>query len=114
VDALIPLLRFEIDGDAVFRAHMSPMLESFQDAFYRYLRGSGHPNDPLFSAFTVQEGAAADPNYRARRFVKVLSGIHLLPPTTLRLFKVRNAYVAYLCTSSNDTMPDQSRATHSR
>ncbi|KAG2127387.1 hypothetical protein BD769DRAFT_1775932 [Suillus cothurnatus] len=88
VDALIPLLRFEIDGDAVFRAHMSPMLESFQDAFYRYLRGSGHPNDPLFSAFTVQEGAAADPNYRARRFVKVLSGIHLLPPTTLRLFKI--------------------------
>ncbi|KAG2127055.1 hypothetical protein BD769DRAFT_1640162 [Suillus cothurnatus] len=60
----------------------------FSNAFYHYLRGSGHANNPLFSAFTIQEGATADPNYCAHCFIKVLSGIHLLPPTTLRLFKI--------------------------
>ncbi|KAG1885301.1 uncharacterized protein F5891DRAFT_1087926 [Suillus fuscotomentosus] len=87
-ESLIPLLRFELDGDGNFRAQMSPLLRSFEDAFHRYLRGSGRPTDPSLAAFIIHDDAAADPNYRARRFVKVLSGINLLPPTTLRIFKV--------------------------
>lgn len=67
---------------------MSPLLRSFEDAFHRYLRGSGRPTDPSLAAFIMDDDAATDPNYRARRFVKVLSGINLLPPTTLRIFKI--------------------------
>ncbi|KAG1752602.1 uncharacterized protein EDB91DRAFT_1077951 [Suillus paluster] len=52
-DALIPLLQFE---------------------------GCGHPIDPSFAGL-VDSDDTPDQHYRARRFVKVLSGVNLLPST---------------------------------
>jgi hypothetical protein len=64
----------------MFRALLSPLLRSFKIAVERYLRGHGHPMDPSFAGL-ISSDDTPDEHYRARRFVKVLSGVNLLPST---------------------------------
>ncbi|KAG1718135.1 hypothetical protein EDB19DRAFT_1838548 [Suillus lakei] len=85
-DAIESMLRFEVDGDSTFHTQISPYLRFFKNAVVEYLRGTGHPVHPLFEGLDNSE--AMHPNHRARRFVKVLSGIPLLPLDSSTRFKV--------------------------
>ncbi|KAG1765732.1 hypothetical protein EV702DRAFT_1204470 [Suillus placidus] len=79
-DAIESILCFKVDGDSTFRSQISPRLGTFKKAVIQYLRGIGHPLHSSFEGLDNSE--AMHPNHRARRFVKVLSGIPPLDPST--------------------------------
>jgi hypothetical protein len=85
-DAIESMLHFEVDGDSTFRSQISPHLRFFKNAVIEYLRGTGHPAHSMFEG--LDDSEAIHPNHRARRFVKVLSGIPLLPSDSSTYFKV--------------------------
>jgi hypothetical protein len=61
---------------------MAPLLPNLREHVERYFKGIGHPVDPLFTDLIGSARQAADNQdvcYRARRFVKLTSGITLLP-----------------------------------
>ncbi|KAG1845060.1 hypothetical protein C8R48DRAFT_780068 [Suillus tomentosus] len=80
---LFPLLSFDILGDADFENDMATLLPNLREHVERYFKGVGHPDDPLFTNLVSSTQLATDNQdvcYRARRFVKLISGITLLPP----------------------------------
>ncbi|KAG2114773.1 uncharacterized protein F5147DRAFT_770088 [Suillus discolor] len=85
-DAIESMLRFEVDGDSTFCSQISPHLHFFKNAVLEYLRGTGHPAHSMFEG--LDDSEAIHPNHCARQFVKVLSGIPLLPSDSSTCFKV--------------------------
>ena len=85
---LIPLLTYKVFGDdEEFERRMTDTKPKLVKAIERYFLGTGHPNVPLFNdivAPTRFEADNKDPGYRAKRFVKMLSGISLLPPKGIK------------------------------
>ncbi|KAG2126900.1 hypothetical protein DEU56DRAFT_758730 [Suillus clintonianus] len=80
---LFPLLSFDVLGDADFENDMATLLPNLREHVERYFKGVGHPADPLFTNLVSSAQLATDNQdicYRARRFVKLISGITLLPP----------------------------------
>ncbi|KAG1852845.1 hypothetical protein DFJ58DRAFT_790111 [Suillus subalutaceus] len=79
---LFPFLSFETSGDTNFKSDMDILLPSLQEHLKRYFRGIGHPLHPLFAGVIEPAQRAIDNQdlcYRARRFIKLMSGISLLP-----------------------------------
>jgi hypothetical protein len=80
---VIPLLTYKIHGDLQFQEQFTELLPTLKRFVNRYLRGSGHPQHPRIDALvdpSTNAHDSGDPSYRARRFVKLLSGLSLLPP----------------------------------
>ncbi|KAG1856406.1 hypothetical protein DFJ58DRAFT_840914 [Suillus subalutaceus] len=85
-DVLENMLCFEVDSDENFRARLSPYLRTFKRAVLKYLNGKGHPRHSIFES--LHDDEAMPPHYRALHFVKVLSGIPLVPADPLARFMV--------------------------
>lgn len=80
---LFPLLSFDVLGDTDFENDMAILLPNLREHMERYFKGVGHPSDPLFTNLISSTQLATnnqDVCYRARRFLKLISGITLLPP----------------------------------
>jgi hypothetical protein len=70
-----------------FRSNLARLLPTFKRTIERYFRGHGHPRHPLIDPLvdpSTQSEDNQDPLYCARRFVKLLSGISLLPPNGIK------------------------------
>lgn len=94
---VIRYLDFVVCGDTAFRTLVAPLVLRFRNVLEGYLRGTGHPAHPLIEDLIDADQHAADdadPAYRARRFVKLLSGISLLPSSG-HMFTVRQAFLKY-------------------
>lgn len=62
---------------------MATLLPNLREHVEHYFKGVGHPYDPLFTNPISSTQLATDNQdvcYHARRFVKLISGITLLPP----------------------------------
>lgn len=74
------------------RQSLTGLLEKVKLAVERYLLGRGHPFPTrvhgLIDEQTVQSDNL-DPAYRARRFVKITSGLSMLPVDAHRMFTVK-------------------------
>ena len=81
----------------------SPMVPVIKKAFKRYLRGTGHPFidhcRDLISPDVLQR-EMADKGLRARRFVRVLSALDMMP-VVKKSFTV-SVYIAFVFRLSND------------
>jgi len=87
---LIPHLKYSIEGDEDFTEELERVLPDIKRAMERYLLGIGHPFPDRVVGLVESEVVLkdnADPGYRARRFVKALSGL-LTMPATPRKFTV--------------------------
>ncbi|KAG1724819.1 uncharacterized protein EDB91DRAFT_1255060 [Suillus paluster] len=83
-EQVISHLDFVVCGDPTFEsATAPPLVVQLRSVFEHYFCGIGHPPHPQM-ADLVNEAQRdidnADPAYRACRFVKLLSGVTLLPP----------------------------------
>jgi hypothetical protein len=83
-EQVISRLDFVVRGDSTFEfVTAPPLVVQLRSVFEHYFRGIGHPSHPQM-ADLVNEAQRdidnADPAYRACRFVKLLSGVTLLPP----------------------------------
>jgi hypothetical protein len=88
---LLSLLKYHVHGDPGFSGRATALLPKLRAALARYLCGKGHPSDPILEGLIdVQTWIEdnQDPSYCAHRFVKLLSGVTLLPPSDV-LFAVR-------------------------
>jgi hypothetical protein len=68
-------------------------LEKVKLAVERYLLGIGHPFPDRVHGLIDNETFQTDntdPSYRARRFVKITSGLSMLPTDSQRKFTVKN------------------------
>ena len=92
-EQVLSRLEFIISGNSTFESVTTPLVPQLRSVFECYLRGVGHPLHPQMSNLidvAQRDIDNANPAYRACRFVKLLSGITLLPPPgqffTVRLF----------------------------
>ncbi|KDR69131.1 hypothetical protein GALMADRAFT_215412 [Galerina marginata CBS 339.88] len=92
-EQLIPHLKFEHQRSSTpdvvpDTAYLMPQIE---EAVKRYLRGVGHPLSAISEDYCDLEtfqSEKSDPSLRAKRFVKVLSGLEMLPVEEVKKFKV--------------------------
>lgn len=110
-DQIIPLLTYELHGSVTFRADMEPVVPRIKAALARYLRGTGHPVHPNFDADNLIDPATRelddrDPGYRARRFVKLLSGLSYVPAYKTQLFKVCFLVLSLIYSQFEDVISD--------
>jgi hypothetical protein len=79
---LFPFLSVDASGDADFLSDMAALLPNLQEHVKRYFKGVGHPSHPAFTNVIASGQLDLDNQdscYRVRRFVKLMSGISLLP-----------------------------------
>jgi hypothetical protein len=73
-------------------AHLMPRVK---EAIKRYLRGIGHPHQARdFCDPKTYDSENSDPSLRARRFVKVLSGLDMMPVNESKKFMVFSSFSA--------------------
>jgi len=85
-DELLPSQGVEdIEPQAPRSGHeLNPLANRFMSHLERYFRGSGHPDHPLVRDLIKKNdftSAKADPAFRAREFLKMMSGTKFLPIT---------------------------------
>src|SRR5271154_5937717 len=80
-----------------FKHQIQPLLPTIKEMFLRSLVGHGHPcrEDVAGMISDVQINQDnQDPGYRARRLVKMISGLEILP-TVPKIFAVSAIYVTF-------------------
>lgn len=84
VNQLISRLSYSVQGgNPAFRERWATLLPQVSAAMSRYLKGTGHPDHPMINGLVDHETRVRDsrvPCFRARRFLKVVSGNEILPP----------------------------------
>jgi len=83
---ILPKLAFFLDAGVSqeFRNRLEPLVPTIKAMFSRYIVGHGHPSKEDITGMisdTQMDQDNRDPAYRAKRLVKMISGMQILPMT---------------------------------